>query len=223
MIFLNETNSAMIDMTDTMYPSMSYKIISNNEIFKIPDFSTIYGIVLDGKVLAYNGKKEINKHEYFCLTSHQKEIIVQGHVQIFVRHGFKGQNTVGGPVEESGRLCYIDNCSDTLLIYPPRSGDSSMSLLSFPPNIVQRFHTHPSIRLGVIIRGKGFAETTDGKFTLEPGVAFCVKEREIHRFVTEDSNLDAISFHPDGDWGPTDDNHTLLNRTYGGIFMQGKT
>lgn len=223
MIFLNNEKSGLIDMTDTMYPSKSFKIISENEIFKIPEYSTAYGIVLDGKAIAYNGRKEINKHEYFCLTSAQQEILINGHVQIFVRFGFKGQNTIGGPLEESGRLCYIDNCSDTLLIYPPRLGDASMSLLSFPPKIEQRFHTHPSIRLGVIVRGIGFAETSTERFVLKPGVAFCVKEREIHRFVTEESGLDAISFHPDGDWGPTDDNHTLLNRTYGGVFMQGKT
>jgi hypothetical protein len=23
-----------------------------------------------------------------------------------------------------------------------------------------------------------------------------------------------IAYHPDGDWGPTDENHTMLNRTY---------
>lgn len=223
MIFLEKNKSGTIDMTDTMYPSKSFKIISKNEIFKIPDYSTAYGIVIDGEITLDNGTKTLRSHEYFCISGDKKEILINGHVQIFVRFGFKGQNLVGGPVEESGRLCYIDNCSDTLLVYPPRLGDASMSLLSFPPNITQRFHTHPSIRLGIIIRGKGYAETPKGKFLLEPGIAFCVKEREIHRFITENDNLDAISFHPDGDWGPTDDNHTLLNRTYSGIFMQGKT
>lgn len=217
MLFVNSSASGTIDMTDTMYPSSSHKIVGT-EVFEVPAFSTAYGIVVNGS--AKIGNKCLSEQEYFCVTGKNAAIEIDGHTQIFVRHGFKGQNVVGGPLEESGRLCYIDNCSDTILVYPPRFGDPSISLLSFPPGITQRFHTHPSIRLGVIIRGRGYAETKNGKYFLEPGIAFCVKEREVHRFVTEDSGLDAISFHPDGEWGPTDENHTLLNRTYEGRFME---
>jgi hypothetical protein len=26
--------------------------------------------------------------------------------------------------------------------------------------------------------------------------------------------MDVIAFHPDSDWGPTDEKHPMLNRTY---------
>jgi quercetin dioxygenase-like cupin family protein len=204
-----------IDRTQTMYPSELHKR-SGEGMFAVPKFATAYGILLSGS--ASIGAKGIEPLEYFCATQGQ---VIQywGEIGIIVRHGFKGQPLVGGPVEDSGRLCYIDNCSDSLLVYPPRLGDPSLSLLSFPPGIIQRWHTHPSIRLGVVIRGQGTSCTKTGDHELVPGVMFCMNEREIHRFTTTDSGLDVISFHPDGDWGPTDENHTLINRTYAGKYV----
>lgn len=222
MIFLgndNEFGSRQIDMTHTMYPSALYKISLKDGSFALPKYSTAYGIVLDGEVAVEEGRLIARALEYFCVTKDDSSLRIRGRAVIFVRHGFRGQRMVGGPIESSGRLTYIDNCSDTLLVYPPRFGDPSMSLLSFPAKIEQRFHIHPSIRLGVIVRGRGIAETAEGEFPLEPGVAFCVREKEVHRFITESEGLDAISFHPEGDWGPTDENHALLNRTYMGKFM----
>jgi hypothetical protein len=36
----------------------------------------------------------------------------------------------------------------------------------------------------------------------------------VDRFRTTNSNMVVIPYHPDGDWGPTDHNHSMLNRTY---------
>lgn len=221
MIIIRE-NNGYINQLDSMYPSQLEKITGENVKVSVLPHSTIYGVVFSGKI-HINEKYVLEKDEYFSFaTKDIKSLIINGSASIITRVGFTGQNVVGGPIEESGRLSYIDNCSDTLLVYPPRYGDPSISLLSFPPNITQRFHTHPSIRMGVIIRGEGYAETANEKIDLVPGVCFCVKEREIHRFVTQNSGLDAVSFHPDGDWGPTDHNHTLLNRTYTGAFIMNQ-
>ena len=137
---------------------------------------------------------------------------------LIVRLGYKPQNTTGW-VEEQGRLVYIDGCSDSLLIYPPRQGDPSLNLLYFPPGIEQTAHTHPSIRLGCVIEGHGHADVwKDGKkesIPLQKGKMFCLEESELHRFRTaEGQPMTVIAWHPDGDWGPTDHNHTMLNRTY---------
>ena len=98
--------------------------------------------------------------------------------------------------------------------YPPRRGDPSLNHLSFPAGVRQSFHIHPSIRLGVVARGTGFACFADQEIPLVAGTLFCIEERELHRFRTEDERLDVIAFHPDGDWGPTDQDHPMLNRTY---------
>jgi hypothetical protein len=43
---------------------------------------------------------------------------------------------------------------------------------------------------------------------------FCLEEQELHRFRTKNNEMRIIAFHPDGDWGPTDENHVMINRTY---------
>lgn len=211
MIISNEENF-YLNRTDFMYPCELEKI-TNGEFFLKPH-STVYGFVLEGTA-KITDSKIIEKHEFFSFTTqYSSSIKITGTAIMITRHGFNGQNVFGGPVEKQGRLCYINNCSDSLLVYPPRMGDPSLSLLHFPPGIIQDFHTHPSFRLGIVFRGQGYAESKDKKYILSPGAVFCMEEQEVHRFVTESDQLSVISFHPDGDWGPTDHDHTLLNRTY---------
>ena len=163
--------------------------------------------------------KDIQENEYFSLWSDvPKRIVVKGEVVFFIRLGYKGQNVIGGPLEKSGRLCYIDGCSDSLLIYPPRQGDPSLNALFFPSGIDQTFHIHPSIRFGVVVDGEGFSNVKingiEEEVPLRTGDMICIEEREIHRFRTTTSHMTVVPYHPDGDWGPTDHNHTMLNRTY---------
>ena len=212
MKLIKEPNGT-IDLRGTMYPSRGEKITDG--IAKTEPYSTIYGFVASGSVQLPNGWIA-GQHQYFCYSSDRVETIqVAGTAVLITRLGFKGQNLVGGPIEENGRLCYIDGCSDSLLVYPPRQGDPSLNLLYFPPNIDQTFHIHPSIRLGTVARGSGWACFADSEVALETGDLFTIEERELHRFRTDaGQEMTVIAFHPDGDWGPTDQNHTMLNRTY---------
>ena len=63
--------------------------------------------------------------------------------------GYTGLFHLGGPLEREGRLRYIDGCSDTLLVSPPRRGDPCLNHLHGPPGTRQSPHTHPSARVGV--------------------------------------------------------------------------
>jgi mannose-6-phosphate isomerase-like protein (cupin superfamily) len=205
-----------IDMTDTMYPSFARKVKNSAHITTA--HSTTYGYVLSGNV-KLGLTHTAYENEYFCVyTKNIEQFVVDGEVVFFTRIGFKGQNTIGGPLEKSGRLCYIDGCSDSLLIYPPRQGDPSLNALFFPPGIDQTFHIHPSIRLGVVVDGEGFSNVKENgvekEVPLKVGDMFCIEERETHRFRTTNSHMTVVPYHPDGDWGPTDHNHTMLNRTY---------
>jgi hypothetical protein len=123
----------------------------------------------------------------------------------------------GGPIEPKGRLRYIDQCSDTLLISPPRYGDPCLNLLHFPPGIHQTAHTHPSIRCGAIARGSGYCIDGNGtKLDLLPGMIWIIPAETVHSFHTADSNetMDVIAFHPDSDYGPQDETHPMINRTW---------
>lgn len=129
---------------------------------------------------------------------------------------------IGGPVEDGpGRLPYIDGCTDTLLLSPAVLGAPCLNHLHFPPSILQTEHTHPSGRSGMVIRGAGvcvFRNPKTGeelRTPLHPGLAFCIPTNVLHAFETASSGqgMDVIAFHPDSDFGPTGDDHPMVNRT----------
>lgn len=135
---------------------------------------------------------------------------------IHVKKNFKALNNIGGPVEEFGRLKYIDGCSDTLLIPPPLMGDPCLNLLHFPQKTIQTMHNHPSFRFGIVTRGNGKSVSEHGEENLESGDLFLIPAFVNHKFNTENSIMDVIAFHPDSDWGPTDEVHPMINRTWVG-------
>lgn len=136
---------------------------------------------------------------------------------------FRAMNMVGGPIEKEGRLKYIDGCTDSLLIPPVKMGDPCFNHLHFPGRIKQTMHTHPSHRIGVVADGRGMCVTPFGNLPLVKGAIFVIKEGDgtitdghpngSHKFDTEDSHMDVIAFHPDSDFGATDIDHPMINRT----------
>lgn len=214
-----EINNSL-DQLQTMYPCHAWTI--QEESFKLPPYAkhcSIYGYSYGITKIAVDGKvHRLEAGQYFAFTVDKKLYIKAiDKCFIIVRLGYRVQNQVGW-VETKGRLSYIDGCSDSLLVYPSRLGDSSLNLLYFPPGINQTFHRHPSIRLGCVVDGSGqseYGELNNEKVSdLLPGTSFCLFEQERHRFKTLLNSMTVIAFHPDGDWGPTDHNHTMLNRTY---------
>lgn len=223
MIILNPNTE--LELFDSMYPCVAQHVTTTNDqkIIEVSKYASCYGFVISGDAtatFANNSKRLLTQGDYFCLSGNGLvfNVGVNSSIAFFTRYGFKGQNQIGGPIEKSGRLVYIDNCSDSLLVYPPRQGDPSMSHLHFPQGISQSFHIHPSIRLGLVVAGGGYSDVNcSGEISeieLKQGMVFCLVEREEHRFRTLGLEMDVIAFHPDGDWGPTDHNHTMLNRTY---------
>ena len=209
-----------LELYSSMYPSAGYMF--ENEQVTLPDFCkfcSIYGYSYGEATITIDGKKySLEKGQYFGLgVKDSVNIDVVDKLFVIVRLGYLVPNTIGW-VETKGRLTYIDGCSDSLLVYPARLGDASLNLLYFPPGINQTFHTHPSIRLGCVIDGSGVSSHGDHSNLREDdliaGTSFCLSEQEKHRFRTIDNSMTIIAFHPDGDWGPTDHNHTMLNRTY---------
>lgn len=209
-----------LNQLNSMYPSHGYML--EQERFELPSYArycSVYGYSYGPSMLVINGKiHRLEKGQYFGLGVKESfEAEATDRLFLVIRLGYMVPNTIGW-VEERGRLSYIDGCSDSLLVYPARMGDSSLNLLYFPPGINQTFHRHPSIRLGCVIDGAGVSDHGETNnlhsVDLVPGLSFCLNEQERHRFRTQNSSMTVIAFHPDGDWGPTDHNHTMLNRTY---------
>lgn len=199
----------------SMYPCVVHALAGSGAI-ELDEDSSAYGYLVDGQLRL--DMLAARTGQYFCLTRHaggaSKLQYEDARGVVIIRKGFRALNMVGGPLEESGRLVYIDGCSDTLLVSPPRLGDPSLNHLHFPDGIEQRFHIHPSIRAGIVVSGAGRACLAgDRELALTAGSVFVLDERERHRFRTTDAQMHIVAFHPDGDFGPTDANHPMKNRT----------
>lgn len=179
------------------------------------EISTVFGVVNDGEVFLETDTKKwgpLNKGEYFSVVG-EFTLSGKGSVAVFERLGATGIFQIGGPIEKRGRLTYIDGCSDSLLVYPPRLGDACMNTLWFPKNVRQTMHIHPTVRYALVISGTGRCVTPEGELPLKEGYIFRLDEMSQHCFNTDDSTMTIVTYHPDSDWGPTDENHPMKNRT----------
>ena len=263
-------HGAGMDARHTMYPT-TMSVISKegpHDVGRVED--TTYGVVVHGEVLV-SGERSIEARlmdgHYFSLPGNiQLNLSKNTKVVTIRRVGFRGQSVVGC-LEDRGRLTYIDGCSDSLLVYPPRMGDPCLNHLHFPGDVLQTQHTHPSIRMGIVMSGKGVSwrgkagakddlrpfmtlakehgldnafssylawrdndnvpdplnlvgkkglfEGIDMLDKFQPGGIFMLEEGELHSFATmPGDHMEIIAYHPETDWGPTDTNHPMLNRTY---------
>lgn len=226
---------------------------SNHINYPIKYFNIINGDGLQAEynktyfVFIYNGNAVLNLdngiqsilpkdtyfsiHGSFCLNGEFKAIAIEVLTEKgkFKENNFTAYTTIGGTVEEKGRLKYIDGCTDSLLIPPVKKGDPCLNHLHFPKNITQTPHTHPSHRIGIVIRGEGECVTPFGNLPLVEGCIFVIKEYDgkelfegldgklyeagTHKFDTKNSSMDVIAFHPDSDFGAEDEFHPMINRT----------
>jgi quercetin dioxygenase-like cupin family protein len=127
--------------------------------------------------------------------------------------GYPGLFALGGPIEETGRLKYIDGCTDTGIILPVRQGDPCLNCLFFPAHTTQTAHTHPSHRVGLIVSGRGWCHTEGRAVEMSPGKVFVIPAGCLHSFHTSSEAMRIIVCHPDSDVGPTDELHQMKEAT----------
>ena len=65
----------------------------------------------------------------------------------------------------------------------------------------------------MILAGAGRCVTPDGDHDLAPGRVFVIRAGGTHSFVTDSDDLLVLAYHPDSDFGPTHEDHPMLNRT----------
>lgn len=180
----------------------------------LPPGATAFGMVTTGQTKLRDAETrvfDLNAGMFFVLPD--GGVARGGSGLVIAWAGYQGLRQIGGPLEATGRLRYIDGCSDTLLVCPPRLGDPCLNHLHIPPRTDQTPHTHPSMRIGVILRGTGECRTPDGSYPLEPGMGWYIPTGCLHSFFTQNEALDVIAWHPDSDFGPRDDDHPMINRT----------
>lgn len=176
--------------------------------------ATHFGFVYKGtpRLTAASGSFTLSPGMYFSVPG-SGSVSGPGQGIVVSRWDFLGFFHLGGPVEEKGRLEYIDGCTDSLLIPPVIKGDPCLNLLHVPPRTDQTRHAHPSLRVGLIVRGEGTGVTPSQTFSLSPGMVFVIPAGSRHSFHTERLSLLIVAYHPDSDYGPTSADHPMINRT----------
>ncbi len=189
----------------------------NNRQATIADKGTCFGFVASGSVGLQDRRINwwLDAGQWFSMP-HGLLLNLTANSRVVVSQslGYQGIYAMGGPIEAQGRLRYIDGCSDTLLCAPPLLGDPCLNHLHFPAGIKQTVHTHPSTRAGIIAKGQGVCLAERQEIALSAGCLFYIAKNTEHCFVTETSTMDVIAYHPDSDWGPTHQDHPMVNRTW---------
>lgn len=120
------------------------------------------------------------------------------------------QTTLG-----QGNLSYIDGGTNTTAVNPGRLGDPVINYVHFPAHMHQTLHTHPSHRVGLVVKGNGRVELDHNEFfALRQGSAFFLPRNMLHNFICDDEDVVLFVFAPDSGTGPTDDVNPLKIRTY---------
>lgn len=213
----------LLEDNDPKCPSIIYGFencsVKNNQQTQavIPEKGACYGFLTQGGGTISDDKVQwqLNKGQWFTLPNGCNiSLKPQSRLVVSQRLGFQGFYAMGGPIESKGRLRYIDGCSDTLLSAPPLLGDPCLNLLHFPPKIDQTAHTHPSTRAGIVAQGTGVCVTEEKEIPLTEGLLFYIARNTVHKFRTTNKTMDVIAYHPDSDWGPTHEQHPMVNRTW---------
>jgi quercetin dioxygenase-like cupin family protein len=200
------------DFTNSNFPSF-VQSWSNSKLL-LGENASHFGYVYQGIAILTYEKQTYTLQEgmYFCVPNNAK-IVGKGLGLVISRIGVNSLFSIGGKVEQKGRLKYIDECYDTLLISPTVLGDPCLNFMSMPTHIDQSNHTHPSLRVGIILSGKGICKTPQGDFELSEGKVFVMEKETEHSFHTDKQELRLLTYHPDSDFGPSNDSHPMLNRT----------
>lgn len=183
---------------------------------RLEEDATHFAVVTRGKVMVTSEEWDpcmLRVGMFFVLVGEALAAGQGSEGLVISRFGYAGLRQMGGPVEAEGRLRYIDGCSDTLLVSPPRRGEPCLNHLHIPAGTVQTAHSHPSDRIGVVLRGSGECRSAGGAHELKAGMGWYLPAGCVHHFATAEESLDIVAWHPDSDFGPTDEDHPMINRT----------
>ncbi len=176
---------------------------------------TYFGYVSEGPIelVTESGRFLLGSGMYFAVPGALSISGPEARGVVISRLDYRSLFLIGGPIEREGRLRYIDGCTDSLLIPPVLRGDACLNLLHIPAHTKQSQHTHPSERLGLILSGSGLCVTPEESIELSPQQVFRIRTGGQHSFHTADQDLRVLAYHPESDFGPTHEDHPMINKT----------
>ena len=187
--------------------------------------NSVFGFVLTGQIRIFDEnsiKQVVNENRWFAANSVDNIVVDNADGLLIEMNDYKPPLAIG-EVEPNGRLKYIDGAFNNLLMSPPKKGDPCLNALYMAGKIDQTPHTHPSTRIGMILRGEVIVRIWDSEgegagitdvLLLKKGDAWFMEKDTVHSFHTEaNDDMALFAFHPDSDFGPTDEEAPMINRT----------
>ena len=219
MKIFNEYHGLLDSSGETLIYGFENISQERSEPIEIDKSGSSFGYVNKGFILIKHNNivTKINEGFYFSLPKEYEITLISDSYQfcVWVQKGYDSPMRLG-LLENEGRLKYIDGCKDSVLLNPTKMGDPCLNALFMPEGVNQTSHTHPSLRSGFIIDGGAICEAENGTFNLESGQIFYLEQDAKHKFRSDLSDfvrMRLIAFHPDSDFGATDETHPMLNRT----------
>ncbi len=214
-----QNNDLIEDLSQDQFPAIVR--IWKEQSLNLPAEGTHFGFIYQGHpVLHRQNSREKDKEYYrlhpgmyFCLPNKGKIEGENSSGIVITFINYNGIFNLGGSIEQTGRLAYIDGGANSVLIPPIILGDPCLNAMYFPPGIDQTLHTHPSYRIGIIVKGNVDIETPEAVVHLQPGSIFLIPANSLHKFRIHQTGLTAVMFHPDSNIGFTHQNNPMLNRT----------
>lgn len=198
--------------------SASVLALADGDIYRVnPEFGSVFIMVMNGILPVLTDQGEtlcILKAGCHAELTTNCTVYSRGYAFVIQTHYYRGLTRIGLQLEERCSLRFIDGCMDSLLISPLLKGNPCLNFLYIPPNTTQTLHTHPSARLGLVISGRGVCVLESGQIDLSPMTFFIVQDNILHQFLTTDSDLRIFVFHPDSDFGPSNEEHPMINRSF---------
>ena len=225
---MNNPSFSRFDFAGQLYADGDISVIGLRGYTELLMREGAYFVYVHSGICQARGDMVLTAGMYACVNWGNLVVLENSQVLVVQHRRFQSMHQFGGPIEERGRLTYIDGCSDSLLIAPVRKGDPCLNHLHFPLDINQTQHTHPNIRVGIVARGWGECITPFGNAELREGDIFIIhpengktalgadgKQHAVgtHSFRTRYRTMDVVAFHPSSSVGPTDEYHQMLVET----------
>lgn len=137
---------AFSSVTNARFGNTCVHVVTGHHFFHFNE-GTYFVYVWKG-LAWHNSDIPLRAGMYGCFNSGHIQTDHGSKVLVIQCMEYNGMRSMGGPIEKTGRLKYIDGCTDSLLIPPVKKGDPCLNHLHFPVGIEQTMHTHPSIRIG---------------------------------------------------------------------------
>ena len=154
----------------------------------------------------------VNRHFTVKCGSDSSAVIVEYAGLHLLEHRYFVQDKL-----DMGNLSYMDGGTNTTAVNPGRLGDPVVNYVHFPAGMYQTLHTHPSHRVGMVLKGNGQIELDDKEmFDIKEGECFFMQRNVLHNFITDQEPVILFVFAPDSGTGPTDEVNPLKIRTYVG-------